>query len=228
MEFIETYKHKQDDYTKKIKDSIYIENIDNFKEDSDQIDIGYDDICEIFLIKNDINYQLMNVNEKSNYVLKKKMEIASDVKNFNYNKKMTINLISNGLQSKNQFSSILYLNDYYKCNLIIYNHHLQKYYQTGVKDHEKIGCIYKNNKWFLHNEDLVDIKYSDNDELKNVIQFDIPTNLIYNSYLKSLSKYKIDELILICNEMKIDLKNGTKKKLKKELYDEINLKKLNE
>ena len=227
MEFIETYKHKRDDYTKKIKDSIYIENIDNFKEDDQDVEIGYDDICEIFLIKNDINYQLMNVNEKSNYLLKKKMEIASDLKDFNYNKKMTGNLISNGLQSKNNYSSILYLNDYYSCNLIIYNHHSQKFYQTSIKDNEKIGCIYKNNKWFLH--DIKDNnKYGDNDELKNIIQFDIPTNLIYNSYLKSLSKYKMDELILLCNEMNIDLKIGTKKKLKKELYDEINIKKLNE
>ena len=223
MEFVDKFKDKSDEYTKKINDSKYIENIINHKNEK-----GYDDICEIYLIKYDLNYQLMSDNEKMNYLIKKKMEIASDINNYNYNKKININLISNGLQKKNQYSSILYLNDYYKCNLIIYNSNLNKYYKSGLKDNEGIGCIYKNNQWFPY-DDIKDInEYGDHNELDHIITFDISTNCIYNYYLKNISKYKVDDLILICEGLNINIMKDNKKKLKKELYDEINLKKMNE
>ena len=44
--------------------------------------------------------------------------------------------------------------------------------------------------------------------------------------LKAISNYKSDELINIAKELNIDLMKNGKKKVKKELYDEINLIKL--
>ena len=46
---------------------------------------------------------------------------------------------------------------------------------------------------------------------------------VYNTYLKAISNYKADDLINIANELNIDLNKNGKKKIKKELYDEINL-----
>ena len=57
---------------------------------------------------------------------------------------------------------------------------------------------------------------------------DIQISMIYKLYLKNISKYKMDDLLSICKDMDIDIMKGTKKKLKKDLYDEINMKKLNE
>ena len=46
------------------------------------------------------------------------------------------------------------------------------------------------------------------------------------SFLKPFSNYKLDDLRKIAEELNIDLKKNNKKKIKKELYNEINLKKL--
>ena len=53
------------------------------------------------------------------------------------------------------------------------------------------------------------------------------TNFVYNSYLKTISNYKLDDLVNIANECNMSLTNEKgKKKTKKELYEEINLIKL--
>ena len=68
-------------------------------------------------------------------------------------------------------------------------------------------------------ENILDFKYG--------IELDLKTNFIYNQYLKAISNYKSDELINISKELNIDLlKVDGKKKIKKDLYEEINLLKL--
>ena len=227
MEFIDKYKDRKDNYSLKINNSDYLENILN--KENNKINDGYNDICEIYLSRYDINYQILNENEKENYLIKKKIEIASKINNYNYNRKINENIISNGFQDINNFSSILYLNDYFNCNLIIYNDGLNRYYKTGLKNKELLFCIYKNNKWINYDNNNNDnINFYNYIELRNIINFDIDTNEIYNLYLKSISKYKMDDLIKICSDNNIDIMNKNKKKKKKELYDEINIKKLNE
>ena len=242
MEFIEKFKDNHFDFTQKIKNSVFLEDTikDSNKEEIHDNEVqnnkrGFNDISEIFISNYDLNYKLLENNEKNSYCIKKKLEIASDLgdKNFNYNSKFTESLICNGLQDKNKFSSILYLNDYFNCNLIIYNVSTKKYYKTGIKDREKIGCIFENNQWFpyenINDESLTEKTYiNDITDLDKIIKFDIQTNLIYQYYLKNISKYKMNDLIDICKDLNINIMNGTKKKLKKKLYDEINLKKLNE
>ena len=46
--------------------------------------------------------------------------------------------------------------------------------------------------------------------------------------MKSISNYKMNDLIDICKGLNINIMRGNKKKIKKELYDEINIIKLNE
>ena len=63
--------------------------------------------------------------------------------------------------------------------------------------------------------------------LENVINFDIkPELIVYNLYLKPITTYKLDELVNYAKEFDISLmKENGKKKVKKELYDDINLSK---
>ena len=100
---------------------------------------------------------------------------------------MKRNIIQNGFQEKNQLSSLLYLNDYYKCNLIIYNKGLNTYYKTCVKEYDYVICIYENNQWFLDEKQEININeietYSDIQDLSNVITMDLMTNMIYKLFL---------------------------------------------
>lgn len=227
MEFIDKYKYKKDNYSKKINESKYIENLNN--KDKEEKNKGFDDIFEIYLLEYDINYQILDDNEKENYLIKKKIDMASNIMEFNYNRKINTNIISNGLQQKNLLSSILYFNDYFNCNLVIYNKGLNRYYKTGIRDKNLIFCNYDNKRWFQYNNNNDKIeKFHDINELNNIITFDIETNHIYKLYLKSISNYKMNELIDICKELNIDIMKGNKKKIKRELYDEINIIKLNE
>ena len=103
-----------------------------------------------------------------------------------------------------------------------------KYYKTGLKDYDYIYISYYDKKWHIVDESINDtIEYSDISELSSIIDIDMKHNFIYNTYLKTISNYKADDLVNIANELSISLtKVGGKKKNKKELYDEINLIKL--
>jgi hypothetical protein len=223
MDFIKDFKNKNNNYTQKIKDS-------RFFEQKETITKGFHDICEIMISKYEINYSLMNDNEKSKFILDTKLSIANSLDEINmkekYNRKFTNSLIMKGLQDTNIFSSILYLNEYYNCNCIIYNNDTDKYYRTGLKNNEEIFCEFKNNSWFLiENKD--NIKFvNDINELSNIITMDINTNMIYKLYLQNISKYKVSELQTIATELNIPLNNNGKKKTKQDLYNEINLKKI--
>ena len=84
------------------------------------------------------------------------MEIASDVKKeTKFAKNFTVSVIQNGLQSMNNLSTILYLNDYYNIHCVIHNQDTNKYYQTTLKKYPILVCIYKNNKWNIYNDETV-------------------------------------------------------------------------
>ena len=145
----------------------------------------------------------------------------------NYTKKFTIQLVQSGLQNKNVFSSILYLNEYYKVHCIIYNEDTNKYYRTSLKDYEPLYCIYRNNSWFTTNELMGDSTQLSDDitDLSTILTIDIKDIYIYKPYLMPITKYKLKDLEEIAKDNDIQLGNETgKKKLKKQLYEEINLK----
>ena len=136
-------------------------------------------------------------------------------------------MIQKGLQDINHFSSVLYLNEIYKVNCIIYNKDTNKYYSTTVKDYEPLYCVYRNNSWFQVNDtiEFEKLKFAEITELSSVVTLDYPSILIYQQFLESLSKYKVKQLeeIAVNEDISLLTKNG-KKKIKKELYDDINLK----
>jgi len=161
-------------------------------------------------------------------ILKKKLEIASSIiPKENYTKKFSVSLIQNGFQSKNVFSSILYLNEFYKIHCIIYNEDTNQYYRTSLKNYDPLYCVYKNDSWFIMNEVTVDTKHFSNDMngLDTILTMDMKDIYIYKPYLMPITKYKLKDLEEIAKDEDISL-NGTtgKKKLKKQLYDDINLK----
>ena len=224
MEFINNPVLNKNKYSQKIKDCKYIEGNKVFEK---IVEKNYDDICEIIISQNELEYSILDDSEKSQYSKKKKLEIASCITTDLYNTSFKKNLISQGLQKLNMFSSILYLNDFYQCNCVIFNKDTNKYYKTGIKDKKVVLCKYHKNKWYLDEREISDdVIYSTLDDLKNIVKMDIETNMIYKLYLKPLSKYKLNELHEIAKELNIQLKTNGKNKLKKVLYDEINLKKL--
>jgi len=191
----------------------------------------YKSIYELILSIKDNEYQILEMKEKDKYVSDKKIILCSNIddeyNNYNFNKRiLSKSLICSNLQKykDNLLSLILFYNDYFKINLIIC--HDNKYYKSGLKNFENIYIKYIKNGWIIQEMNSENIKYENILDLKYCIELDIKTNFIYNLYLKAISNYKVDELINIANELNIDLNKNGKKKIKKELYDEINLFKL--
>ena len=179
MEFIEIFESSSNQFSKKIKDSKYTEGRQEVQKK------GVNDICEIIIGNNEIEYSSYETQQKSSFILKKKLEIASNViSKENYSKQFTTSLIQAGFQNKNVFSSILYLNEFYKIHCIIYNEDTDQYYQTSLKQYEPLYCVYKNNSWFTTNEIMMDpTKVStDINDLNTILTIDINTLHIYKPY----------------------------------------------
>tara|TARA_B110000046_G_C12888665_1_gene353366 strand:+ start:110 stop:862 length:753 start_codon:yes stop_codon:yes gene_type:complete len=249
MEHFLSYNDNTDNYSQKITLNKYTQGESEGK--INQHILKSDNILEIILSEKDCNYQLLEKSEKSNYITKKSLELSTHIEQhynkYNYNKrKFNKNLISNSLQSKNNLASILFYNDYFNINIVICNkiHDLVKLFKTGLKNAEYMFIMYNENHFNSIDIDNIDIigdlennlskiyetmGHVDNPHytLENVIKFDIkPETIIYNLYLKPITTYKLDELVNYAKEFDISLmKSNGKKKVKKELYDDINLSK---
>tara|TARA_Y100001958_G_scaffold160112_2_gene166453 strand:+ start:12693 stop:13388 length:696 start_codon:yes stop_codon:yes gene_type:complete len=225
MEFIEDFMKSKNDFASKINDSKYLEKPKKLKTIK-----GVNDICELIIGQNEIEYNSLSNTEKINYIRNKKLEFASSINlSNNYIKKWKTKLIQNGLQDSNNLSSILYLNEKYNVKTIIYNSETNEYYTTTLKNYEPIYCQYKNNSWHLI--DSKNINYDSlkiNNEIKDldsIIKLDIDTIMIHSSFLEALSKYKLSDLVTIAEKEGISMIDSKgKKKIKKVIYDEINLK----
>lgn len=243
MDHFLSYSDSTDRYAEKITINQYTQGENETKVNTNILKSK--NILEIILSQKDYNYQILENGEKSNYVIKKSLELSTfldlNYDNYNYSKKkFPKSLLCSSLQGMNNLSSILFYNDYYGINIIICNklNNLTKYFKTGIKPHENMFILY-NEGQFTHLQDTPDISVFDSiDEkmgpvddpyysLSKVIHFDLkPDNMIYNTFLKPISNYKLDEIVNIAKENNIDLMNNGKKKNKKTLYDEINFVKL--
>jgi len=230
MEFISDFEKNTNDFASKIKMSKYLEKTRKITE---SIKNGKKDICEIIIGENELNYSSLSEKEKINFIRNKKLELASNINlvdkdgNNPYIKKWNSKLIQTGLQKDNSLSSILYLNELYNINVVIYNSETDEYYATTLKKYDSIYCKYKDNSWELFKpEDHSKNDYKMNiEKLDGILDIDIDTILIYTSFLGPITKYKMCDLETIAKSENINLlhPNG-KKKLKKDIYDQINLK----
>ena len=233
-------KNKSNDYSRKITENKYtqsaakIEDIKSSITDNNKSIISvkeFNTLFELLLSIKDVNYCLLENNEKDKYVSDQKIHLCSTIDdnydNFNFNKKILPKaLICANLQKKdNILSLILFYNEYYKINIIIHNKSSNNVYRTGLKDYEKVFITYYNKKWVIIEEKDLEINdiFSDINELNTILDIDLKTNIVYNQYLKAISNYKLPDLVEEAGKCDISLnKNNGKKKTKKELYDEIN------
>ena len=162
-----------------------------------------------------------------------KMKLASDIDSndyyhsFNYSKYFSKQMIQNGLHKKNQLSTLLFLSDVYKVNIYIYyNHHI---YKINMKNYGTDIYFKYNNTWTIddYNSNIPLITLKDNTKgisnLSNIIKIDIDYNInIYNKHLKSISNYKVNDLISICENDNINYKKNGKNIKKIDIYNNIN------
>lgn len=219
MELIRDYKYVNNKYTEKIRITKYTEG-ENIKIEKE----GLEDICEIIISQNDQEYNTTQKNHRKNYITNKKLEIADKVvKDDKYNRSFTPKIIQSGLQEKNCLSSILYMNELYKINTIIYNGTTGKFYKTSIKDYPPLFCEYKNKTWYLiDNPSEKEFELNSLEDLSEILKID-SNIMIFKSKLEGISKYKLKDLEDLCKQHNIDIMGNGKKKLKKQLYDDISL-----
>ena len=221
MEIISKLQDNKNAFTKKIKESRFIEGIEKESSKSNSVE----DICECFIANNEIEYATHE--SKDTFTKSMKLDIASTIDTSLYVKTFTRIMIQAGLQKENHFSSILYLNDHYKTNCIIYNQATGKYYSTCFKNYEPFICLYENDKWSIMDtvpDDMNKITLSPISELEHILTMDFKHEIPYKTDLMSIGKYKAKELEDIAKTLDIPLSVNGKKKVKKVLYDDINLK----
>lgn len=166
------------------------------------------------------------------YISKKKMKIATDLDEqsektydcYNYNKFFKKKLIQKNMQLINYLSSVLYICDYFKINIIIHDVKKDKYIYLCDK--------YTNNQIYIFDNGWSKLK-NIKDDISMVSLYDIDINdyliddlngkyNIYNTGLKSISNYKSSELLELALKNNLSIKNENgKNKIKKQLYQEL-------
>jgi hypothetical protein len=226
MDFIRTFSDKHNQYTDKIKKSSFIEGE---QEIPSQNETFYTSLFEVFLQQNEIEYTILEQNQKSQFIMDMRMKLASDIHMDDIQQKLVSKqMIQNGLLGDNFLSTILYLNHHYKTNCVIKNKETDKYYKTGIRNYPTFITVYDNGKWYLETTKEDHIMYSPISDLQTFLKMDIQTNQIYKSTLKGIQTYKLSELETMATDNQIELKQGTKKKRKKDLYEELKLKLIQE
>jgi len=197
----------------------------------------YPTIIDLFFSIYDHHYELIEGKDKALYIDQLIIEIASGIDEdkqtnydkFNYLRCMDSTLIQQGLQSMNSISSLLYLSDYYGVTTNIYISSLMKKVRTSDKTRKEFNIIYTSDCKWGELTDTVSDKFKDGDfkDLGECLVLDVTTKDIYKKYLNPIGKYKAAELIEIAKTMDVPVDKDGKKKVKKQLYEDINLYQLN-
>jgi len=250
MELLSKFSSQDRHYTESIKTSSYLQSCTttsaNTSANTSNTDSNtnsnttkkkyksYRTICELFIDIFDPTCSILEEKEKKVYTDQLLIEIATQIDEdkkdkydkFNYSKIMKPQYIQQGLQSKNNVSSLLYLSDYYKVSSVIYLGSSKLTITTSDKDRNQLHILYTNGT-FIVVDDIPDYTAGVFKDLGEGFVMDIETKDIYNKYLDPISKYKATDLVDLAKEVGISLESNGKKKVKKVLYDEINLYHLN-
>lgn len=168
--------------------------------------------------------------ELIDYCLKRRLEIATEIDEnkaetydkYKYHKQMKPNLIQTGLQIKNSLSTILYLSDLYRLSPTIYSVSSQTSVLLNQKNHKICSIVFQNGI-FQEVSDPPAFNPGTYENLSEYFVLDLKNLQIYQPYLDPISKYKMSELIEIADKRCISLTSNTKKKVKKQLYEDINV-----
>lgn len=194
----------------------------------------YHTINDLFIDRFDPTCQILENKDKYVYRKQRIVEIATALdenkeesySKFSYSKQMKSSFIQIGLQTPNTLSSLLYLSDLYKVTSIIYIDSLKTKVITSKKNRDYLHILFKDGSYMELDEPIEsnEGEFKDLEEcfILNVKSFDV-----YNTYLDSISKYKSPELLDIATSIGLPLEKNGKKKVKKQIYDDINLYYLN-
>ena len=217
-------------YCKFIKESSYIQRIPEYGANSKV----YQDITNLFIDSFDPTCNILEEKEKDVYYIQRLLEIATDIDEkydtnylkYKYSKVFKTSLIQSGLQTPNNLSSVIYLADFYKVTPIIYIDSLKTKVVISQKIRNNIHILYKDGT-FTDLEDPLEFKYGSYDDLIECLVLNVKKLDMYLSDLLPIGKYKVTELVKIANSIKLPLEENGKKKVKKQLYDEISVYYLN-
>jgi len=229
-------------FVEKINESSYVESVTSNDTSTPNTPSYkfYHNLVSCIISEFDPMFQTLNENEQKHYLSQKIMEICSKIdesdnfyRDYGFNEKiMKSHLIQQGLQTHekkvNHISSVYYLNELYKKHFVIVHQNIA--YETTLKNYPK---VYLSIQGKVKIGDEVITKGNLNDlfdkiHLVNDIKKEMKS--VYKMFLEPISKYKIDDLKTIAQECNLSLKDGplNKNKVKGQLYEEINLYKLNE
>ena len=216
-------------YCNDINESSYVQKYNKFSKEK-----VYQDINNLFVDKFDPTCHIIEEKDKDVYFIQRLLEIATDIDekestcytNYNYSKLMKSSIIQSGLQVPNNLSSVIYLGDIYNVTPVIYIDSLKKMVITSKKQRNFINILYRDGT-FMELDDLPDFKEGDYDDLKVCLHTNIKNLEAYMSHLLPIGKYKSPELIDIAKSVNVSLEVDGKKKVKKQLYDDINMYYLN-
>ena len=216
-------------YCDKINESTFTQRIQTYP-----INKVYHTINDLFIDKFDPTCQILENTDKAVYRKQRIIEIATAIdenkeesySKFTYSKLMKDSLIQVGLQTPNTLSSLLYLSDLYNITSIIYIDSLQSKVITSKKKREYLHILFKDGCFTELNEPF-ECKEGEYKDLAECFVLNIKSLDVYNTYLDPISKYKSPEIHDIAKSIGISLELNGKKKIKKQLYDDINLYYLN-
>lgn len=218
-------------YCENIKESSYVQRVSDIVKTK-----VYQDINNLFVDKFDPTCNILDEKDKDVYYIQRLLEIATDVDekndtnylNYKYSSKVfKSSLIQSGLQTPNTLSSVIYLGDFYKVTPIIYIDSIKSKIVISQKTRNNIHILYKDGT-FTELDESLDYKLGSYDDLKHALVLNVKKLDVYELDLQPIGKYKVTELVELANKINLPIEKNGKKKIKKQLYDELYLHYLNQ
>lgn len=218
-------------YCENIKESSYVQRVSDIVKTK-----VYQDINNLFVDKFDPTCNILDEKDKDVYYIQRLLEIATDVDekndtnylNYKYSSKVfKTSLIQSGLQTPNTLSSVIYLGDFYKVTPIIYIDSIKSKIVISQKTRNNIHILYKDGT-FSELDEPLEYKLGTYDDLKHALVLNVKKLDVYELDLQPIGKYKVTELVELANKINLPIEENGKKKVKKQLYDEIYLYYLNQ
>ena len=229
MELLSNLKSSKN-YCESIRNSSFTQQISSYPKSK-----VYQNINDLFMDRFDPTCSILEEKEKPVYRKQRILEIATDIDEkkdthytmFQYSSKhMKPSVIQTGLQVPNSLSSLLYLGDLYKVTPVIHLDTSKIQITTSKKTRQKLHILYKDGS-FMELDKPTEFKTGEYKDLGECFVLNIKDLSVYSNYLDPIGKYKAPELVEIAKKVQIPLEVNGKKKVKKQLYDDINVYYLN-
>lgn len=220
-------------YCKNIKELSYVQRITNSDKTIEKV---YQDINNLFIDKFDPTCNIIEEKDKDVYYIQRLLEIATDLDekhdtnylNYKYSPKVfKPSLIQSGLQTPNTLTSVIYLGDFYKVTPVIYIDSIKTKIIISQKTRNNIHILYKDGT-FTELDEPLDYKLGIYDDLKHALVLNVKKLDVYQMDLEPISKYKVTELVELANKINLPIEENGRRKVKKQLYDDLYLHYLNQ